>query len=99
MTKITFERSGGLMGQEISLDLDLDTIPPDEAQNITQLLQRANFFKLPSNLVSRSTPDEFQYQITVDSGTLHHTVHTCDTSAPAALRPLLNLLSALARVS
>jgi len=99
MTKITFERSGGLLGQDIFLDLDLDTLPANESLNLIQLIQRANFFKLPEDLAGQSTPDEFQYTVTVDSGNTHHCIHTSDTSAPDSLRPLLNILSTLARVS
>ena len=99
MTKITFERSGGLVGHEIFLDLDLDTLPASESLNLIQLLQRANFFKLPENIVAQSTPDEFQYRVTVESGSTHHTIHTTDTGAPEALRPLLNILSTLAQVA
>ncbi len=98
MTRITFERSGGLLGQDIFLDLDLDTLPTNESLNLIQLLQRANFFKLPENLVAQSAPDEFQYRVTVDSGSTHHTICTSDTTAPEALRPLLDVLSTLALV-
>ena len=98
MTRITFERSGGLVAQEIFLDLDLDTLPSSESLNLIQLLQRANFFKLPENPVAQSTPDEFQYRVTVDSGATHHTICTSDTAAPEALRPLLSILSTLALV-
>lgn len=98
MTRITFERSGGLLGRDVFLDLDLDTLPTNESLNLIQLLQRANFFKLPENLVAQSAPDEFQYRVTVDSGSTHHTISTSDTTAPEALRPLLDVLSTLALV-
>lgn len=98
MTRITFERSGGLLGQDIFLDLDLDTLPTSESLNLIQLLQRANFFKLPEKPVTQSMPDEFQYRVTVDSGSTHHTISTSDTAAPETLRPLLDILSTLARV-
>ena len=99
MTKIKFERSGGLVGQNIDLDLDLDTLPANEALNLIHLIQGANFFKLPENLVATSTPDEFTYTLTVESGSAQHCVNTSDTSAPESLRPLLNVLSTLAMVS
>ena len=99
MTKILFERSGGILGQGIDLDLDLDTLPASEALNLIHLVQDANFFKLPEDLVATSTPDEFIYTLTVESGTARHRVRTSDTSAPEALRPLLNVLSTLAMVS
>ena len=99
MTKITFQRSGGLLGQDIDIDLDLDTLPANEALNLLQMLHRCNFFRLPENLVAKSTPDEFQYTIIVESGSSRHRIRTSDTGAPESLRPLLNELSTIAMVS
>src|SRR5215510_15202326 len=99
MTKIIFDRSGGLLGQDINLDLDLDTLPASEALNLIHLIQGANFFKLPEDLVATSTPDEFIYTLTVESGSARHCIRTSDTSSPESLRPLLNVLSTLAMVS
>jgi len=99
MTKILFERTGGIVGQNIDLDLDLDTLPANEALNLIHLIQEANFFKLPEDLVGASTPDEFVYTLTVESGSSRHCIHTSDTSSPESLRPLLNVLSTLAMVS
>lgn len=98
MTKISFERSGGFLGQGIDLNLDLDTLPASDALNLIHLVQEADFFQLPEELVATSTPDEFVYTLTVESGLARHCVHTSDTSAPEALRPLLNVLSTLAMV-
>ena len=98
MTKIKFNRSGGVVGQEIDLNLDLDTVPANEALNLIQLVQKADFFKLPGDLVGTAVPDEFIYTITVESGPSQHCVRTSDTSAPESLRPLLNVLSTLALV-
>src|SRR5262245_31074720 len=99
MTKIQFERTGGIVGQNIELDLDLDTLPASEALNLIHLIQEANFFKLPEDLVGTSTPDEFVYTLTVESGSSRHSVRASDTSSPESLRPLLNVLSTLAMVS
>ena len=99
MTKIKFERSGGLLGQDIHLDLDLDTLPSSEALSLLHQIQQSNFFRLPENLVAPSTPDEFVYTIIVEAGSKRHRVRTTDTGAPESLRPLLNELSTLAMVS
>ena len=98
MTKIKFNRSGGIVGQEIDLDLDLDTLPANESLNLIQLVQKSDFFKLPEDLVGNSAPDEFIYTLTVESGSSQHCIRTSDTSAPDSLRPLLNVLSTLAMV-
>jgi hypothetical protein len=98
MTKIKFNRSGGFLGQEIDLDLDVDTLPANEALNLIHLVQKSDFFKLPEDMVGTATPDEFIYTLTVESGSSQHCIRTSDTSVPDALRPLLNVLSTLALV-
>ena len=95
MTTITFERSGGVVGNEIYLDLNVDTLSEDNAKRLSNLLENADFFKIPSNLGMASTTDEFQYKVTVDNGNEHHSVHTTDTTMPKSLFPLVRELTML----
>ena len=97
MTRINFKRSGGILGREVESEIDLDEMPADESQELMRLLTETNFFKIPQNLINRSTPDEYEYTVTVDAGNTHHTIHTSDSNAPESLRPLLEKLSTLAR--
>lgn len=95
MTTIIFDRSGGLVGNEIHLDLDLNSLPENESQYLHKLLYDAEFFNIPENLMAKSTPDEFQYVISVEAGNSSHTVRTCDTTMPKALAPLVKELTAI----
>src|SRR6185436_8706909 len=97
MTRINFKRSGGTLQHEIETDVDLNALPDAEAQELMQLLTQTNFFKIPQNLIEHSTPDEFQYTVTVEAGNTHHSVHASDATAPESLRPLLEKLSSLAK--
>ncbi|MBI2759266.1 MAG: hypothetical protein HYX49_11380 [Chloroflexi bacterium] len=97
MTRITFQRSGGFTGRTISLTLNLDDLPPDQASTLNRLLANANFFNLPADSAKRPVPDEFTYTVTVETGQQSHTIRTSDTSAPESLRPLLDDLSLRAR--
>jgi hypothetical protein len=97
MMKIEFERSGGFMGRTVSLSLDLDELPADQAQALRLLIDNADFFNLPADSASPPVPDAFTYTITVTADERTHTVHASDTSAPESLRPLLMDLSARAR--
>lgn len=95
MTIITFERSGGIVANEIYLDLDIGNVPEDSAKRLMDLIEKADFFKIPSNLGMASTPDEFQYKITVDNGKASHSVRITDTTMPKSLLPLVRELTML----
>ena len=95
--RIQFERTGGIMGLKSSLLLDLDELPLDQAQTLRLLLDESQFLTLPENPPTHSTPDGFQYTITVETERITHTIHTSDASIPDELRPLLEYLSPKAR--
>ena len=96
--RITFDRSGGIMGLKSSLTIDVDELPPNQAETLSRLLDEAHFFTLTENPPTRPNPDGFQYTITVETETSKRTIHTSDTSAPEELRPLLQELSQRARL-
>ena len=93
MTNITFERSGGLTGHEIHLNLDLDSISDSDANLLMKLVEKADFYNIPSNLGLTSSPDEFQYKIAVDNGREYHSVRTTETTMPRSLSPLVRELT------
>ena len=93
MTTIAFERTGGIVSNEIHFEVDLNQLPADDAEHLHQLLLHADFFNIPKNLAATSTPDEFQYVITVDAGDESHTVRTSDTTMPKNLLPLVKELT------
>ena len=97
MTMINFRRLGGAIGKELSMDLDLSSIPGPTAQRLQNHLMEANFFEIPdvSNLMTQ--PDEYEYVITVVAGNSIRTVHVTDTSMPESLRPLVEDLAQLAK--
>ena len=94
MTTITFKRSGGFIGTGMKYELNLNQLPENDAHSLIHLIQKAEFFKIPENLIVKFNPDEYQYTITVDAGIICHTVRTNDTTMPASLRPLIDELSA-----
>lgn len=97
--RITFERTGGFMGRKVSLILELDELPSDQAGTLSRLLDEANFFAI-EEIPSAPGParDEFHYLITVETRDAKHTVRTTDATMPASLRPLIEELSQLARM-
>lgn len=97
MKRILFERSGGFMGRKLSLDLDLDQLPPDQVEMLVGLVMDADFFSLPGNLSPKPNPDAFHYTITIELEGSSHSVKFSDTTSPPSLQPLLVELSSRAR--
>lgn len=97
MTKIEFERTGGFMGRKVSLSLNLEDLPPDQARTLDLLLEQADFFNISDYPDTPPVPDAFVYSITIITETRRHTVHTSETTVPEQLRPLITDLSARAR--
>lgn len=99
MAKITFKRSGGFIGRGMRFELNLNALPISAVRNITRLVEEAQFFDLPENLIRNFQPDECQYTITVDAGITNHTVRTNDSTMPSSLRPLVRELSLMSAAS
>ena len=98
MKKIFFERTGGFMGRKVSLKIDFDDLPDEQAELLDQLLDKVDFFELPPDLTRENMPDAFTYNITVHSDKGQHSVRCSDTTVSDDLRPLLDELSKQARM-
>lgn len=96
--RIRFERTGGFAGIHMVAEIDTESLPPEEARAVQQLVERAGFFELP-RIVAAPTraPDQFRYRLAIEDQGREHTVETCETAAPDTLRPLLRRLTAVAR--
>ena len=97
MTMINFKRSGGSIGKELAMDFDLNNMPADESRRLHNLLDESRFFEVPVVSDLRSSPDEYEYVITVVAGNSIHTIHVSDTSMPHSLRPLIEDLTEIAK--
>ena len=93
--KIHFERSGGLVGSNDSIVLDTNSMPPDEAKDVQQLIDSSNFFNLPSKSAppKAGSADYFHYKITVQTeDQREHKIQTNDITLPEELESLINFL-------
>lgn len=95
MTTITFDRTGGVIGNDLHLDLNLDDLSEDEAQHLMRLIEEADFYNVPEHTADQFTSDEYKYTISVNSEQASHTVHTSDHSMPKHLLPLTKELTML----
>ena len=98
MTEILFERTGGFMGRKVSVTINLDDLPDDQASLLNDLMNEADFFALPADLTRPAMPDAFTYNITISSEERQHSVRVSDSGVPDDLRPLLDELSRQARM-
>jgi len=99
MAKIIFERSVGFLEPPIGLTLDLDSLAPDEAQHLMYLIEDADFFRFPEDLVMDSTDDEFIYTITVEAGKMRHRVRVSEMYLSEPLQMLVDELSVLVPIA
>jgi hypothetical protein len=99
MTMINFRRTGGAMGKEMAMDVDLGSIPGPAAQRLHGLLTESSFFEIPVVNSLIAGPDEYEYIITVIAGNSMHTIHVTDTAMPESLRPLIEELTELAEAT
>ncbi|MBW4578713.1 MAG: hypothetical protein KME42_03955 [Tildeniella nuda ZEHNDER 1965/U140] len=95
--QISLERSGGFTGMPLTITVDTATLNPDRATQLRQLLEAADFFRLPSTPSAPAQPDRFEYAVTVREGDRSHTVTVSEAAIPAPLKPLLDWLMATAR--
>lgn len=96
--RIEFERSGGFMGLRQVLHLDTASLEPNEAAQLSNLVDQANFFTLPDRQEPQvHSADQYQYRLTVERSDASHTVYLSDTTAPPSVQPLLQHLNLLAR--
>jgi hypothetical protein len=92
--RILFERTGGFAG--ISRVKTVDTeenISTEEAKQLPQLVEAANFFNLPTNIAApTNVRDRFQYKLTVEDKGRKHSVTVSEAALPGTLRPLIEWL-------
>jgi len=94
---INFKRIGGAIGRELTMDFDLNNMPASEAQRLHNMLNESKFFEVPVVNDLRTSPDEYEYVITVVAGNSIHTIHVSDTSMPQSVRPLVEDLTEIAK--
>lgn len=93
-----YERSGGFAGLTMRAEADAGTLPAAEAESLRGMVERAEFFSLPSRVPAPARgADRFEHALTVVSGERRHTVRVPDGAVPQTLRPLVDYLGTRAR--
>lgn len=93
------ERTGGIAGLRMTVTLNTESLTPEDAHNLHQMVEDAGFFSLPEKLPEPNTgADLFNYRLTVEKFALSfsegkkHTVEVDQLNIPENLQPLIQAL-------
>jgi hypothetical protein len=90
--RISIQRTGGFTAIPLTKTVDVAAMPPNEATELQQMVEAADFFNLPSTIPSTPQPDRFVYQISVEQEGKQHSVTVGETAMPPGMKPLVDLL-------
>lgn len=89
--KIKFRKSGGYAGLISGCEIDTNSLPPDQAQELDSLVKRSGILSAGSAR-SEAGRDLGNYHITVTTDEGTHQVSFDDMTAPESARALLEYL-------
>lgn len=94
--RVTYKKTGGFANLKVTAEVDSDQLPEAQAQKMKELVDRADLFNQPSKPSAKPTPDQFQYEITVDDGGKSHSFVTNESAASDSLRELIDWVNGVA---
>jgi hypothetical protein len=95
--EIQFERTGGLVPRRLQFTATSAALPPEEVEQLRQLVEAAGFFQQSSTVAPASAgADRFRYRVSLEFDGRQHTLEFSDP-VPADLVPLVHWLTAAAR--
>ncbi len=89
--RIDFKRSGGFAGLMVSKTIDTKNLNPDESKRLMDLVESSGFFDL-SPVISRTEPDMYQYNLSIDWDGRKHSIQIGESAIPPKLMPLIELI-------
>lgn len=97
---VSLERTGGFTGISQKITVDTNNLPLQVTEELSQLLEGADFFHLPEQIMSgNSQCDRFQYRLTVADHGQQHSVIVSEAALTNALRTLIEYLNQLKKSS
>ena len=95
--KIKFVQTGGFAGITKEAELDITTLPEEEAVLLRNAVEQSGFFDLQSK-DSEPMPDMEQFYITVEIEGKSHIVRLTTLDIPVPLKPLVEDLKKHAKI-
>jgi hypothetical protein len=93
---VRHERSGGFAGITITAEVDSATLPPKQAQELKELVEKAFPLDQPKK-VKATMPDQFNYEFVIEDEGKTKTYQTNDESITDEMRALSKWLIATAQ--
>jgi hypothetical protein len=98
--QVSLERTGGFTGISKKISVDTNTLPVQVVEELSQLLEAADFFQLPEQIMSdNSQCDRFQYRLTVEDHGQQHSVIASEAALTNTLRTLIEYLNLVTQSS
>ncbi|NWF59568.1 MAG: hypothetical protein HXY43_09795 [Fischerella sp.] len=95
--RISLQRTGGFTGISKKATVDTANLSPEEAKQLPQMLEAANFFSLPTKInAPPHQADRFQYTLTVENNGQQHTVTVSEAALPGSLKPIIEWVNNVA---
>ncbi len=93
--RILLQRTGGFAGISKKAIVDTANLSSEETQQLSHLLESANFFNLPTVINHPSNQaDRFQYIFTVEENNQQHTVKVSEAALPGTLKQIIEWINA-----
>jgi hypothetical protein len=95
--RVEYKREGGFTGIPLSAEFDSESLPPEKAGTLVELVEAADFFHLPARISPPTVgADRFEHFLTVEENGKRHSV-TTSGGGPVALQELLEFIGKLAK--
>ncbi|MDI6100947.1 hypothetical protein QLQ12_20240 [Actinoplanes sp. NEAU-A12] len=89
-------RPAGFTDRSLRVVLDSDSLPRDQAAQLTRLVEGLDLTRLGAQIGAASRADLTRYQLAVECGGRHWRTTVAEPCVPAELRPLLRFLTGAA---
>jgi hypothetical protein len=90
--KIKFRQTGGFAGLTKAVEIDTEQIPPNAAEVLKLMVDRASFFEV-SAPPPQALPDREQYTLSIESQGRSHQLQLGASNLPAQLKELIDYLA------
>ena len=94
---IHFERSGGFAGIIMRTHIDLDALPPDEAEGLMAMIESSGIRNFEPATVNKNTSDQFSYALNIETGDEKRSLLFSEGQITDELKPLIEYLIRKAR--